>query len=301
MKKLLALIIVFVLGAAMAHSAEFLINAQNHWMDALTPTEVNGMDQQALDNYTARGQKGDIVIVKPDGWVWGNSERPPEYIVVKVPTMTLAQGLALAGQWNASLAVNILSANQATDTYTIQLTADNVNVNTGEGKVTQERVQNFLNNWNMKNVVIDDNSVQFDAMVFEVLQSNKYLEMDCSLCTFTETDYTQSTGVHRVRIDASALNLTGGQFDNAVSKLSQRLTFVSQNRALRRATFDIYRDNVRQAFTIEATKGLRRMIRKCRWHISPENVDAIISQGGSVSLSSADAQAILLDKMTLGQ
>jgi hypothetical protein len=301
MKKLLALLIVFVLGVAMAHSAEFLINAQNHWMDALTPTEVNGMDQQALDNYTARGQKGDIVIIGVNGSMPEAPAPTSTYIIIKVPEISYAEAQAKSGQWNASLAVNILSANQATDTYTIQLTANNVNVNTGEGKVTQTRVQNFLTNWNMKNVVIGDNSVQFDAMVFEVLQSNKYLEMDCSLCTFTETDYTQATGTHRVRIDASALNLTGNQFDNAVSNLSQRLTFVSQNRALRRATFDIYRDNVRQAFTMEVNKTMKRLIRKCRWKVSAELVDTVIASGRMVTMSRDDFISYLTDKQNLGQ
>jgi len=28
--------------------------------------------------------KGDIIIVKPDGWKWGKCECPPEYVVVKL-------------------------------------------------------------------------------------------------------------------------------------------------------------------------------------------------------------------------
>jgi len=28
---------------------------------------------------------GDIIVVKPDGWKWGKSEQPPQYVVFKLP------------------------------------------------------------------------------------------------------------------------------------------------------------------------------------------------------------------------
>jgi len=31
--------------------------------------------------------KGDIIIVKPDGWKWGKCECPPEYVIVKLPNV----------------------------------------------------------------------------------------------------------------------------------------------------------------------------------------------------------------------
>jgi hypothetical protein len=38
-------------------------------------------------SYEARSQIGDIIVVRPDGWAWGKCECPPEYVIVKVPTM----------------------------------------------------------------------------------------------------------------------------------------------------------------------------------------------------------------------
>ena len=40
---------------------------------------------------TTNGSKevGDIIVVKPDGWTWGNKECPPRYIIVKIPSMSV--------------------------------------------------------------------------------------------------------------------------------------------------------------------------------------------------------------------
>jgi len=67
--------------------AELLVRAKNHWMDELTQKEVDALPDGNKETYTARSQKGDIIVVKPDGWIWGKSERLPNYVVVKVPGM----------------------------------------------------------------------------------------------------------------------------------------------------------------------------------------------------------------------
>jgi len=32
----------------------------------------------------SRSMKGDIIVVRPDGWVWGKEECPPRFVVVKL-------------------------------------------------------------------------------------------------------------------------------------------------------------------------------------------------------------------------
>ena len=68
--------------------AEFLIKAQgNLWMENLAKENwaSKGLTQRTFD---ARGQIGDIIVVKPDGWVWGNKECLPSFVVVKLSGMT---------------------------------------------------------------------------------------------------------------------------------------------------------------------------------------------------------------------
>jgi hypothetical protein len=59
-------------------------------MDAYTPAQIAAIPLKKQDSYRARSQKGDIIVVMPDGHVWGRVECLPEYIVVKAPGVTLA-------------------------------------------------------------------------------------------------------------------------------------------------------------------------------------------------------------------
>jgi hypothetical protein len=74
--------------------AELLVKASGHWMDKLTQADVDKMDESELRSYKARSQKGDVVVVRPDGWPWGKEECLPNFIVVKVPDMTDAEAKA---------------------------------------------------------------------------------------------------------------------------------------------------------------------------------------------------------------
>ena len=35
----------------------------------------------------SRSRKGDIIVVKSDGWKWGKEECPPRFVVVKLPNV----------------------------------------------------------------------------------------------------------------------------------------------------------------------------------------------------------------------
>jgi hypothetical protein len=60
-------------------------------MDKLSQEEVDKMTKEERQSYDARSQIGDIIVVRPDGWVWGREECLPNFIVVKVPDMTLEE------------------------------------------------------------------------------------------------------------------------------------------------------------------------------------------------------------------
>jgi hypothetical protein len=45
---------------------------------------------QAVDSPFEKGaKKGDIIVVRPDGWVWGKEENLPRYIIVKLPGLNI--------------------------------------------------------------------------------------------------------------------------------------------------------------------------------------------------------------------
>jgi hypothetical protein len=69
--------------------AELLVKASGHWMDKLTESDVAKMSAKELEIYKARHQPGDVIVVRPDGWKWGKRECLPEFIVVKVPELSI--------------------------------------------------------------------------------------------------------------------------------------------------------------------------------------------------------------------
>ena len=71
--------------------AELLVKAKAHWMDSLKQDEIDKMSNMQKEQYNSRSQIGDVIVVRPDGWVWGKEECLPNFIVVKVPGMTIEE------------------------------------------------------------------------------------------------------------------------------------------------------------------------------------------------------------------
>ena len=71
--------------------AEFLIRAKGHWKDEWNQTKVDGLTPRERDSYNARLQLGDIIVIMPDGWKWGKAECLPDFVLVKIPDMTVEE------------------------------------------------------------------------------------------------------------------------------------------------------------------------------------------------------------------
>lgn len=70
---------------------EALIRAKTHWKDAWNQSKINSLTPAELDEYVARTQLGDIVVIRPDGWTWGSEEGLPNFVLVKIPDMTVEE------------------------------------------------------------------------------------------------------------------------------------------------------------------------------------------------------------------
>ena len=71
--------------------AELLVRAKGHWKDSWNPSVINKLSVSEKESFDARTQLGDIVIVKPDGWRWGKAECLPDFVIVKIPDMTVEE------------------------------------------------------------------------------------------------------------------------------------------------------------------------------------------------------------------
>jgi len=86
MKKI-GLFILLCLFSLQAYSAEFLVKAKPHWKDSWSAEKVKSLTIKEKEEYDARSQIGDIIVVKPNGANYGKREKPPWYVVIKIPDM----------------------------------------------------------------------------------------------------------------------------------------------------------------------------------------------------------------------
>jgi len=89
MKLIFTLLFLFLVSPC--YSVEFLIKVSPHYMDSLTPQEVNNLSDKMKAAYDRRIQPGDVIVVRPDGWEWGSKEKLPLNIVIKIPEMTMVE------------------------------------------------------------------------------------------------------------------------------------------------------------------------------------------------------------------
>jgi hypothetical protein len=60
--------------------AELLIKAREPWNNDISTLKMTEDEKRSFDSRT---RKGDIIVVRPDGWQWGKLECLPDYVVVK--------------------------------------------------------------------------------------------------------------------------------------------------------------------------------------------------------------------------
>jgi hypothetical protein len=234
---------------------------------------------------------GDIVDVRPDAHPWGNEERLPKFVVVKVPGLDPTTVMDKMKSWHFQIQYDILSSDLPTDTHTIKISGTDFHAGTGEGKVVASKVQTFLEAWNAVNIVETDNAVTFDINILEAIKSRHFWDLDVSELVFTETNYTQVGGTHRVRINYDAVTWDQKQKDQALSQIQRMGAFVSQNPSLKTIVVDIDRQNVREKFQADVQRKAEHVLRRRKHHFLDTVVQQAIDAGGTLTLTVGELAA----------
>ena len=89
-----------------AHSVEVLVKASEHWQQFKDIPIGTTQDTLAwLKDMWKQTHKGEIIVVKPNGWVWGGMENPPRFVIIKIPDATMAQAAKYLDMLEDTLAV----------------------------------------------------------------------------------------------------------------------------------------------------------------------------------------------------
>jgi hypothetical protein len=238
---------------------------------------------------------GDVVDVRPDGFVWGNEERLPKFIVVKIPGVDPATIENYRDSWHKKLGWDQIAYSQAQDGYRLEVYCTQVRIGDGANILTQNEVENWLTKWNASIVSIAAGKVRFDIGVFQAMCSPGFLDVtDVNNVIFTKQAGDYSTDGYRIHMDWSARAWTVKQVEQ---KLQSRGATINSS-GIGVTIYTIQRDFVINQFKMAVRQAVEKVYMRKRWHIATEDVQEAINAGGSLTLTPAQAVVRFLDKVS---
>lgn len=222
---------------------------------------------------------GDFLEVRAS--IPGGQVIPPKFIRVYVNDAVIADFLAFQNKtWKCEVDYEVLVHQVPTDGYRIRVwnTTESVTEQgLGYARLTRTQIENYLNKWNGEVVDITNGSLRFDIGIYQMLTSEGFwydIRPNLVESVFTENSYNETTGVHEVECDYSAL--TGSATAVEVGLMRRGATIISH--ADRVITFQIQRNTVLQYFKTEVKEKLEKVwYRRTRHHLTYSNYGALKS------------------------
>ncbi len=239
--------------------------------------------------------KGYPVDMKDTPCVWGGRVTLPRFVIARVTDANLGdiQSMissnfgerSLTQEWRNNLDWSVVNYVSTLDGYRLNLFTTNPGL-TNKAAVTRNQVEIFLNRWNANVVSFTTNSVTFDVGVYNAIISEGFWDIiNVGQVIFNETNYDESIHTHRVTADYSALDIKPLLLRQlAVRRRADIISNVDQI-----VTMDITRNDVVAVFKRDVKIKVEKNIYKRQFRISESTVDNIISQGGVIEATLAQA------------
>lgn len=246
-------------------------------------------------------KKGDIVAIQEDGHEWGTREGLPRFVVVRCPQVTTEQIRNRAEAWKYAITFTVVSSNLPIDGHRIRMSNANAGTS-GIANLTATKVQTFLARWGAVFVSASAGNVTFDVTIGNAARSIGFWQtplLDIVLSEIT-ADYDQTTGLHRFTVE----------YGTNLRWLNQPITFEREivSRILGvggsvetvgqgTTTFTLTRAIVRERFRARVEEALGTYVRH-RYYFTSAQVDTVIAQGGSTTITAAQLVNAVHDRMT---
>lgn len=262
--------------------AELLIKAQTTWTNPDPIIDARGVYK-----------KGDIVVVRPDGHEWGGEENLPNFVLLKVPGVTVEQVENRIEEWHQIIEFEVVATDASQDGARIRLYTTIPGAANQYG-ITRAQVEGFIDRWGGSVVSVSANEVRFDITVEAAYKSEEFWGRDPAALgvVITETAYDQGTGVHTAEIDVSGSQLSIDRVQRQVAGVNGTVVSVVGDVI----TAKFARADVRAAFLGAIKYAASRPVVRRRYAFHPDDVDTAIAQGGTVTLTAAQANAKIIDK-----
>jgi hypothetical protein len=239
--------------------------------------------------------KGDIVEVRADGSPYGNAEGLPGFIIVKIPGLLIRQLRSYALSWERVLTFSVVSSDLVTDSFRLKLSAGNMSSSL-KGIVTRAEVELLISKWGGVIVSEASNEVVFDISILDAIKSAGFWDVNVLPTVFTETAYDQATGVHTIELNYSNIKNNPTYIEDYIERKTgeQVLSHDGVNKII---TFNVDRSDIRTGFEKDIKEKAKKMTQRRRWYFAPAQVDTVVGMGGVVTVTRAQAQANLRDRL----
>lgn len=160
---------------------------------------ARALDTQ-VDGRGWTGAKGYIIAVSPGGAPRGKKEGLPGFVCLEVTDMDYDQAAKVYHrEWRRHLAFEVVSQNNAFDSYTVKLSVGEGMDSAGELGIKKSEVLGLIAEWNGANVIELTNSVLFDVTGYDVICSRGFWQKDVSHLSFGD-EYDPDSAIHRASI-----------------------------------------------------------------------------------------------------
>ena len=253
-----------------------------------------------VEDRTAIPKRGDLVGKLPDGHEWGSGEGLPNFVILELPGVEDEVIDAHVRPWYCRISYSIVGSDPVIDGFRIRIEATEYNPNSGEGKITRDMVESFLNKWGASVVSIGDNQVTFDVRIYDAIKSQGlWGGVPVGLLGITEINYEQSTGVHTVRVDYRGLvaNLNEEQWEQVTRFVIKRFSniFTESDGIF---VGDIDRSVVREEFQEDVRQRLEKIIVYRKFQLPSAVMDVIEANGGVFTATREQYLTYVRNKMT---
>lgn len=242
------------------------------------------------NNNTGFLQKGDCIEVRASSTLFTGKE-PDKFVMVDVAGVPMLNYEGYMKAWERLIDYEEINQNLSIDGFRIRLYSPLIS-SLGDGKITKDEVEPFINNWGGTVYSFGENEVVFDILIFDALKSVNFWEVDIANVIFTETNYNQTIGIHSVQIDYSGI----GNNPTYIEKYVERKGAVIIDNANKVMNIEIHRSVVRNEFESDIRNKAKKIIKGRRYYIENGVVDYIIGQGGTLTTDLTTLLGYLQDK-----
>lgn len=249
-----------------------------------------------IKNRKGSYKRGYIVQIFEDGTSCVNTPSPP-FVILKVPDITIDEVKNYTHQWQRKINYEIINQNLVIDGWRVRVFTTNPSVTdqgVGAGKITRVMVENYLNKWNATVFTFADNSVTFDATIYNAIISEGFWHADISQIVFSEISYDQVTGLHTVQVDYSPTPYRREQVINKINRKNGTITSevgkIIQFTITRQIVFDAFKQDIKQK--------TESILYRRRYYLPSDFITTIENNGRNHTITKTELLTLIHNRLT---